>query len=178
MRPRSQPAQSSDSSASIESGLKPWDEAAQSKGSTLYDQHRYKEAAPLFDQACDGGSAEGCWFLGIMYTTGQGVQRDSSKSRMLLSRACDAGLAIGCYDAALGYTSDKGVGKDYQRAALLYSKACDADIGPACSNLSDIYAFGAGGVEQNIPRAQELARKACTIKKIPTSACVIPEKQQ
>jgi hypothetical protein len=159
-------------------GLKPWDEAAQSQGYTLYNKHRYKEAAPLFEQACEGGSPEGCWFLGIMYGTGQGVQENSSKSRMLLSRACDAGSAIGCYDAALGYTSGKGIGKDYQRAALLYSKACDAGIGPACSKLSDIYAFGAGGIEQNIPRAQELARKACAIKKIPTSACAIPEEQR
>jgi serine/threonine protein kinase len=164
-------------------GLAPWEEEpsnaeAEKLAMRFYNQHRSKEAAPLFKQACSGGIAEGCWFLGIMYGTGQGVPKSEATAVALLSKACDAGMAIGCYDAALGYTSGKGIGKDYQRAALLYSKACDADIGPACSNLSDIYALGAGGIEPDIPRAQELARKACTVKKIPPSACSIPEIKQ
>jgi len=164
-------------------GLAPWEEEpsnaeAEKLAMRFYNQHCSKEAAPLFKQACSGGIAEGCWFLGIMYGTGQGVPKSEATAVALLSKACDAGMAIGCYDAALGYTSGKGIGKDYQRAALLYSKACDADIGPACSNLSDIYALGAGGIEPDIPRAQELARKACTVKKIPPSACSIPEIKQ
>jgi TPR repeat protein len=76
------------------------------------------------------------------------------------------------------YEGRGGLPKNYPLALALFSKACDADFARGCSALSDIYAFGAFRVEQDIPRAQELAIKACTIDKIPASACVIPEKRQ
>jgi TPR repeat protein len=100
------------------------------------------------------------------------------KSKPLLDQACVAGVWEACYDLAEIYEGRGGLPKDYPRALALFSKSCAADFARACSALSDIYAFGAYGVEQNIPRAQELARNACTIDKIPASACVIPEKQQ
>jgi TPR repeat protein len=104
--------------------------------------------------------------------------RQYAESKPLLDQACGGGVWKACYDLGEIYEGRGGLPKNYPLALALFSKACDADFARGCSALSDIYAFGAYRVEQDIPRAQELAIKACTIDKIPASACVIPEKRQ
>jgi len=44
----------------------------------------YFKAVELFQKACDGGDAAGCYNLGIMYMNGQGVKQDYSKAKKLL----------------------------------------------------------------------------------------------
>jgi TPR repeat protein len=43
-------------------------------GLKAYNEEDYKTAFELFLQACDGGDAEGCCSLGVMYNEGKGVK--------------------------------------------------------------------------------------------------------
>jgi serine/threonine protein kinase len=152
-------------------------------GVMFFDGHGvvkdYSRAEKFFSKACDAGNGGGCYELGFMYETGAfGVDKHFPKALTLYSKACGIGYVEGCEGLGSMYGLGEGVPRDQLKAARYDSKACDGGIARACSSLSDIYAFGAGGIEQDIPRAQELARKACTIKKIPSSACVMPENQQ
>jgi serine/threonine protein kinase len=168
-------------------GLAPWKEAAQESQLKLSSQTTGKAAKKpdIFDRVSPA----------TQQVTNQPVQQQDiaaveRQAKALLSQkrfaealplfdhACTVGNRDACVALGRIYEQALGVARDYPRAAALFSKACDAGIAPACSNLSDIYAFGAGGVKQDIPRAQELARKACAIKKIPTSACPVPAEQQ
>jgi len=56
----------------------------------------YFKAVELFQKACDGGDAAGCYNLGIMYMNGQGVKQDYAKAKELFGKACDMKLQSGC----------------------------------------------------------------------------------
>jgi TPR repeat protein len=48
-------------------------------------------AVQLFKQACDGGNAWGCAFLGSAYEKGEGVPADPVRAAELRKQACDGG---------------------------------------------------------------------------------------
>jgi hypothetical protein len=50
----------------------------------------------LYQKACDGGDAQGCFNLGVMYENGRGVTKDQAKAAQLYQKACDGGDAQGC----------------------------------------------------------------------------------
>ena len=52
-------------------------------------------------EACDAGVASGCFSLGLMYYSGQGVKQDSHKAKELFGKACDDGHAGGCEGYAI-----------------------------------------------------------------------------
>lgn len=56
----------------------------------------FSKAAILFQKACDGGEALGCYNLGLMYANGQGVRQDYFKATELYKKACDLKLELGC----------------------------------------------------------------------------------
>ena len=53
-------------------------------------------AATLFQRACDGGEARGCYALAVSYNTGVGVTQDLARAATLFRQACDGGYAAGC----------------------------------------------------------------------------------
>src|SRR5437868_5963195 len=53
------------------------------------DEHR---AATLYEAACSGGSAEGCYNLGVLYANGNGVAKDKHRAVTLFKQACRAGM--------------------------------------------------------------------------------------
>jgi TPR repeat protein len=64
----------------------------------LYNQNRYKEARPLLQKACDGGEMDGCFKLGHIYNSVEGVPRDFALGCSLWRKACDGGLGAGCFN--------------------------------------------------------------------------------
>lgn len=126
----------------------------------FYDQKRYSDAKPLFDQACTGGNADACFHLGKMYGEGFGVQQDYTQALPLYSKACEKGNAKGCNNLGVLYAGGHGVAQDYSRASALYTRACDAGDPMGCGNLGNSYASGKG-VTQDYPQAIALFTKAC-----------------
>jgi len=79
-----------------------------------------------YSWACDGGDANACNNLGVMYDSGkEGVAQDYSQAAALFSRACDSGSAAGCADLGDSFRFGKGVEKDTEKARQLLKKGCD-----------------------------------------------------
>ena len=62
----------------------------------FYNNKEYDKAAELFKKVCDGGEMRGCYNLGVMYTNGNGVEKDLGKAVQLFKKACDGGNIHGC----------------------------------------------------------------------------------
>ena len=67
-------------------------------GDEAYEKGDYQKAAQLYQKACDGGDAGGCYNLGVLYADGQGVNQDYQKAAQLYQKTCDSGNAEGCYN--------------------------------------------------------------------------------
>ena len=65
-------------------------------GNEAYDKGDYQKAAELYQKACDGGDAGGCFGLGFLYEYGQGVKQNFSTAKQYYGKACDLGLQLEC----------------------------------------------------------------------------------
>jgi TPR repeat protein len=131
----------------------------------FYNQKRYPEAAPLFEQACAGGIGEACNHLGFMHENGNGVALDNSQAIALYSKACMANYVLGCFDLGVMYEHGRGVPQDeaYVRAAAEYSIVCDANGGAGCSNLGNLYWHGGNGLVKDNEKARLYLTKGCSL---------------
>jgi hypothetical protein len=112
----------------------------------LFKQKQYKEARPLFEQACNGtdesgfkyagtaGDMKACNYLGFLYAKGLGGPRDRSKAQDLYQTACDHGVLSSC--ASLGSLyQDSG---DDDAARRYFQKACDGGVAEGCALLRGV----------------------------------------
>jgi TPR repeat protein len=134
--------------------------AAAAQADALIAQKDYAEAKPLADQACAGGSMQGCYDLGRMYEEGIGAPPDPGQARPLYQKACAGGIVNACLNLGWLYESGAGGPQDYNQAQALYLKACDDADGAACYDLGLMYEK-AEGVTQNYEQASSLYKKAC-----------------
>jgi TPR repeat protein/serine/threonine protein kinase len=126
----------------------------------LFDQKRYGEAAPLYNQACAGGLGRACNWLGLMYQHGDGVVKDNSRADTLYAKGCATGEANACENIGFMYTVGSGVPQDYSQAAIFFSKACEGGLAIGCANLGYTYENG-HGVARDASHAATLYAKAC-----------------
>ncbi|MFZ1085433.1 MAG: protein kinase [Terracidiphilus sp.] len=129
---------------------------------SLYDQKRFADAAPLYDQACTGGLGSDCKRLGSMYEHGDGVRKDYSQAATLYSKSCIAGDKSGCDALIPMYMNGIISEQDASRAEILFSDACNSGNAHGCASLGFMYERGAG-VARNSSRAVTLYSKACDI---------------
>jgi TPR repeat protein len=104
-------------------------------GMAAFEQADYASARSYFESACDGGSANGCKNLGVLYENGQGVTQDYAEARRLYTKACDGGSENGCSD--LGNLVFKGLGgaTDEAEGLRLVRKGCAAGSQWGCDWL-------------------------------------------
>ena len=112
---------------------------AYDQGKAFYNNKEYDRAAELFKKVCDGGEMRGCNNLGVMYTNGDGVEKNEQKAAELYKKACNGGETNGCYNLGLIYADGKGVEKDFKKAAELFKKACDGGNMHGCRSLDIIH---------------------------------------
>jgi Sel1 repeat len=74
-------------------------------------------------KGCDGGDAQGCFNLGLMYANGEGVTQDKARAAQLFQQACDGGDVDGCRDLGLMYHRGDGVPQDKAKATRLFQRA-------------------------------------------------------
>ena len=111
---------------------------------------------------CEGGDAEACGNLGMLYHNGQAVQKDLVRAAELLSRSCEGGNAGGCYNLGGMAAHGEGMAEDPAKAVSLYERACGAGAADACNNLGIMHVTG-NGVAKDAPRALEFFRKGCSL---------------
>ncbi len=97
---------------------------------------RNSDPSKYFRKACDGGNADGCYYLGRMYMKGEGRFINYSSAGYLFKKACDGDNANACND--LGYLYSKGMGgrQDIFKAIQYFKKACDCGNADGCKNLN------------------------------------------
>jgi uncharacterized protein len=130
------------------------------RGDDLTKQHRYADAVPLLNFACQGGVAASCTMLGWLYRGGLGTARDDQTAVALFRKACDGGNLRGCNDLGYMHENGFGVAKDEDEAAELFRKACAGAEPFGCENLGNMYETGRGiGMDQR--QAASFYSKAC-----------------
>ena len=77
-------------------------------GDTVFDKSGIKLQIFVAKKACDGGNMLGCTNLGVMYTNGNGVEKDFSKAAQLFKKACDGGEVRGCTNLGVMYVNGNG----------------------------------------------------------------------
>lgn len=130
------------------------------RGEDMVRQHRYADAAPLLNFACQGGTATACTDLGWLARSGLGVARDDRLAVALFRKACDGGNMHGCNDLGYMHENGFGVGKDQGEAIELFRKACDGAEPLGCENLGNMYENGQG-IGMDTRQAATLYGKAC-----------------
>jgi hypothetical protein len=137
------------------------------EGQVLYDQHRYEDAKPLLEKACDGREMAACVTLGEIYEDDHSMFADKYKdfatARALYQKACDSGVMLGCTRLALAYVygPDWPAGNpDLAMVNSLFQRACDGGDMLGCADLGYSYESGRG-VLRDLFRARDLYQKAC-----------------
>jgi hypothetical protein len=86
-----------------------------------------KRAFSLYQRACEGGDFTGCAFVGSLYMSGIGTDKNVPKGVEFNRRACDGGHAASCAETASVYESGAaGVGKNEILAKMLYQRGCNS----------------------------------------------------
>jgi len=117
-------------------------------------------AAALYERACNGGDAVGCYHRGLDFVYGGAGRKDESQAAGYFQRACDGGNAEGCDSLGRLYEEGRGVAPDLARAAELYQRACDGGDQGSCVGLGNMYRDGKG-VTKDESRAADLYRRTC-----------------
>lgn len=93
------------------------------KGTELYKEANYAEAATCFEKAASQGNAKAQCSLGTCYLKGQGVGKDLNKAIELYKLSAKKNNKLALYNLGQCYEKGLGVEKDESYARNYYEKA-------------------------------------------------------
>jgi hypothetical protein len=129
----------------------------------LWNQKRYSDAIPLFNQACSSGKANSCYALGLIYDFGRGVAQDFPLAATFYTKSCNAGNGGACYHLNMLQYPGLSGGMPCSRAVTLnLSRSCDMGIATSCSEVGLSYIHGCG-VAKDTEKGQQLLSKGCSL---------------
>jgi TPR repeat protein len=99
---------------------------------------------PLLKLECDGGQAQDCYELGIIYAKGMGVPTDYPAAFGLLQTACEHGSDDACTEVGTFYIRGLGIAKDAAKGLGVYKGECERGRGGTCAALGIMYMTGEG----------------------------------
>jgi TPR repeat protein len=117
------------------------------EGGELYfeeDPPNYVQAKSWFENAAQGGSADGNAELGWMYESGSGVNKDPAKALSLFNEAAKRGSAEGMYYLGSVYREGLGVQKDLATACQWFIRAGTSENPYAEAEAGFCYYNGTG----------------------------------
>ncbi len=112
-------------------------------------------ATQLFQKACDGGVAYGCYSAGRVFSG-----KDENLSVKFWEKGCDLGDQSSCVWGARTCYPLNGILHDSTRAVAFLQKACDLLHGDSCFRMALYFDLGMF-VTKDTDRANELLKKAC-----------------
>jgi TPR repeat protein len=110
----------------------------------------YPEALSWFDRAVQGGSNAGRVYLGELYGTGHGVQKDFAKAVALFAEAAQGGDLDGMFDLGLMYRDGFGVQQDTATAINWFYRAARMGHAMAAVEVGNSYYTGRGSGEDHV----------------------------
>src|SRR2546430_1912447 len=118
------------------------------------------DQAMFFKKSCAAGNLNGCFRLGWLTLSGNGVPRDEEKGMQIYADACARGAAEACAYRGLNLIDDSDAKPDDVVATL--TRACDLGSASGCENLAFLYATGTV-VGRDDVRATPLFVRACDL---------------
>lgn len=108
-----------------------------------------KELKPLAEK----GDAKAQWYLGNMYSDGNGVPQSHKKAASLYRKSAEQGNAAAQY--SFGVMCERGIGvpKSAKQAASWYHKAAELGYAEAQYVLGTMYENGRGAVRKDLVQA-------------------------
>jgi TPR repeat protein/curved DNA-binding protein CbpA len=111
---------------------------------SLYDQKRYADALPLFQDLAVQGYSSAQYNLGLMYDYAQGVAQDYTQAAYWYRKASEQGHASAQNNLGVLYENGQGIARDYTQAIYWYRKAAEQGYASAQNNLGVLYENGQG----------------------------------
>lgn len=118
------------------------------------------DQAMFYRKLCDAHDATGCFRLGWLNWSGDGLPHDEERAMELYADACARGVAEACAFRGL-HLIDEDEAKPDEIVNTL-TKACDLGSGAGCAHLAYLYATGTV-VARDDARATPLYVKACDL---------------
>ena len=103
-------------------------------GEVYYKLQDYFNAKKYSEIACDKGNSRVCFYLGVMYSNGEGVRQDYAKAAKLYKKACDMKDSDACNNLGFLYGNGLGVKQNLSTAKGYYGKSCDLGFQMGCDN--------------------------------------------
>ncbi len=112
----------------------------------------YKKAAHWFEKAAEQGNVNAQLKLGMMYTQGKGVLKDSKEAAHWFKKAALQGYSNAQFNLGVMYYQGEGVLQEYKKAAHWFKKAALQEDATAQYHLGIMYIKGIG-VKQDSKQA-------------------------
>jgi len=125
----------------------------------FYAQKQYKLAISACKVESIHGLTRAQFYLGEMYFSGNGVNKDYTKAAKWLRKAAEKGYVLAQYELATMLDNGNGIKKDSIRSAKWFQKAAIQGFAPAQYNLGNKY-YSGKGVKKNDEYAVIWLRKA------------------
>ena len=133
-----------------------------SRAEEYYKEGRYTLALRWYNEAAEQGYAPAMDGLGIMYSTGKGVEKNYSEALRWWRKAAEQGLGYAPAMNRIGglYRSGHGVPRDEVKAMQWFHKAAEQGYGHASYNIGFAYLAGIGNIHSDYAEAVRWFRKA------------------
>jgi TPR repeat protein len=123
---------------------------------------QYADAFTWYKKAADLGNPPAMRNVGLLYETGQGVERDYGQAASWYKKAAEAKYPPAMMDLALLFENGRGMERDYAQAAAWYKQAAAAKNVDAMNHLGYLYENG-WGVNQDYAEAMRWYRQAAEL---------------
>ncbi len=120
------------------------------RGLDLYETQKYKDALDLWIPLAAQGVAQAQYYLGVAYSNGTGMPKDSVRAAEWLARAAGKGLPLAEVALGMSYVNGAGVAIDKSKAVTWYRKAADQGDAAGQFHLGLMYADGTGVPKDNV----------------------------
>ena len=128
-------------------------------GIAAYQKGDYEGAVRYWASAAEKGDPRAQYALGTLYSSGQGVTKDSVKAAEFFRLAADQNYTVAQIGLSALYLLGSGVPKDPERAAILLEKASALGNTEASARFGALM-FNGQGVAKDERKAVELFRVA------------------
>lgn len=127
----------------------------------IYQDKQYEEAILYAQKACNLRNYKGCFALGYMYETGEGLEQNYSSAAVYYEKTCKSGLYEGCEAVAKLYSEGLGVPKDLAKAQTFIEMSCITTYSYN-ADAKKCYEFGVNYLNSgSIAKARDFFERAC-----------------
>jgi TPR repeat protein len=134
-------------------------EAQYKLGEHYFNQGDFSKAFEWFKKSASNENDKAINYLGYLFETGKGVEKDLSSALKYYKLAADKGNRVAMNNVGIFYYFGKGVTIDYVKASEWYTKSAEKNYPKAQYRLANLYVEG-NGVEADTLKAIDLYTQA------------------